>query len=432
MVFRWLAILILVLALGVVYLATLNPDPVAIHLPLLGDFRPTAGLLMIFSFSLGIMAAIFFFAVRDWREYFRKLAEKKKEKLGQAARERLGRARNYLQLGLEDLALNQLRDALEKDSSLAEGHELVGDILSGRGDHYGAASSHSQAYSLDHSNDAYAWKLSRDYLAAGNASLARKIINDALELDEKSVFLLIRNRDLLMDLKDWDGAAAIQTRLSKHREYRAQEGQRQILAGIHFEKGKALLAQNQPEEAVKSLEEAIKLDPQLSLAYVRNGEAQLSLAKEKSALKIWALGYRRTSDPAILARLEEYYLRVNDPSRIINLYLRYIEEKPQDVELRLQFARLLFKLEMLQEAANQIDEIRRLQGEEHPRVAKLSYQLKLKQEDIPGAMSELAFLVEKTLPGSGEQVCTSCARTCPGTQDRCPGCGRWGTLRPAV
>ncbi len=432
MVFRWLAILILILALGILYLATLNPDLVEIHLPLLGDYKPTSGVLMIVTFGLGILAALIFFAVRDWQEYFRKLAEKKKEKLNQASRERLARARNYLQIGLEDMALASLRDALEKNPCLAEAHELMGDLMAGKGDHYGAASSHNQAFSLDRSNDAYAWKLSRDYQAAGNTALAQKIMKDALELNEKSVFLLIRYRDLLMELRDWEGAIAAQTRLAKVREYRGREDHRQVLAGIHFEQGKALLAQNQPEEAVKTLEEAAKLDPQLSLAYVRTGDAHLSLAKEKAALKIWALGYRRTADPVILSRLEDYYLRINDPSRIINLYLRYIEEKPQGIELRLQFANLLFKLEMLQEATNQLEEIRRLGSEDHPRVSFLSYQLKRKMDDIPGAMNELATLVEKCQPGKGEQVCAACQKRWTGTQDRCPGCGRWGTLRPAV
>jgi lipopolysaccharide biosynthesis regulator YciM len=430
MAFRWLAIVILILAVFVLYLATLNAVPVKVALPFLGEFNPTSGLLMILSFAVGIITAILFFAVRDWQDYFRRLAAGKKEKLSLAAREKLTRARNWLRLDMTDLAQGALREAIEKDPGLAEAHEATGDILFGRGDYYGAAASHNQALTLDRDNDALRWKLALDYRCAGNLTMAIQVFKDGLAINDRNVFLLIKYRDFLVDLKDWDGAIAQQARLVKSKEYRAQQDHRSLLAGLHLEKGKHLLSLTQNEEAIKSLEEATKIDPMLAPAWVRTGDAYLAIDKEKNALKFWALGYRKTSDLSILSRLEDYYLRKNDPSRIINLYLRYIDEKPEDVSLRFQFASLLYKLEMLQEAQNQVEEIRRLQGEDNPRVAYLSYHLKEKTDDLAGALNDLKFLVENHLPAIREQVCSACRRTANEPLERCPSCGRWGSFRP--
>jgi lipopolysaccharide biosynthesis regulator YciM len=432
MALRWLAILILLVAAFIGYLASLNPVPVKVVLPFLGQYNPTSGLLMILSFSIGILCTLVFFAVRDWKDYFRKMASRKRDKLSDQAREKLQRSRNYREIGLPDPAVAALRDALEKDPALAEAHDLMGEILAERTDFYGAAASHSQALTLDLSNEAYRWKLAMDYHHAGNPAMADKTLKDGLESGEKSTYLFVRYRDLLMEKRDWDGAIAVQNRLMKSREYKNRDESRQLLAGLHFEKGKLLIAEKQVEEAIRAFEEASKLDPQLSAAYVSIGDGFLSQDKEKSALKIWALGYRRTSDLAILSRLEEYYLQHDDPSRIINLYLRYIEEKPEEAPLRLQFAHLLLKLEMHQEAQNQLEEVRRRLSEENPQVAYLSYQLRQKMDDPKGALGELANLVEHHCPVKDELVCSQCGRRVADALDRCPGCGRWGSLRKTL
>jgi lipopolysaccharide biosynthesis regulator YciM len=431
MVFRWVAIFILMLAVGIVYLATLNAEPVTVVLPLVGDYRPTSGLLMIASFSLGILSAIVFFAFRDWREYFRRMAESKRQRLARQAREEFYRARAFHELGYVQQAGQHLTAALERDNSLAEAHALQADILAAQGDYYAATAGHNQAQILETADDTLVWKLANDYLGAGNVAMALKVIRDRLEAGDRTVYLLTRFRDLQVTLRDWDGAIAAQNKLIRLKEYKSREGWKEMLAGLHFEKGKHLLGESRPDEAAKAMEEAIKLDPSLALAYVTAGEAYRLGGKDKSALKIWALGYRRTGSPAILSTLEEYYLRNNDPSRIINLYLRHIEEKPDDARLRFQFASLLHKLEMHQEAMNQLEEVRRISGEELPQASLLAYRIKEKLEDHQGALAELNALVEGHLENCRSYRCRECGHQTPHSLDRCPQCGRWGTVTAA-
>ncbi len=426
---RWFAILVLLLALFVAYLAVLNPAPVVVKLPFMGTLNPTSGSLMMLSFAAGIIGTLVFFAVRDWQEYFRKLAEEKRRRQVDIARNRIRRARNFQQIGLEEAALGVARDTAARVGEMAEAHEFLGDILMNRGDFYGAATSHSQAMALDSANDTLVWKLAEDYLKAGNGVMAHKVLKDGLVAHEKSPYLLSRYRDLLMIEKDWAGAISLQTRLGRIKEYRASDDYKHTLAGLHLERGKSLMAEGKAEEAAREFEETVKLEPTMGIAYIRTAEAFLALAKDKSALKMLALGYRRTGDAAILSRFEEYYLTHDDPSRIINMYLRHLEEKPQDVDLRIQLATLFLKLEMREEAQTQIEEVRRIKGEDAPRVALLAYRLKMKSGDQAGAMNELAYLAEHHPAAGTAYACSSCGAETDLAGDRCLACGRWGTLR---
>jgi lipopolysaccharide biosynthesis regulator YciM len=426
---RWFAILVLLLALFVAYLAILNPTPVLVKLPFMGALNPTSGSLMMISFAVGIIATLVFFAVRDWQEYFRKLAEEKRRRQTETARNRIRRARTFLQVGLEEAALGVARDTAARVADMSEAHEFLGDILSRRGDYYGAAASHSQAMALDIANDTLIWKLAEDYLKAGNGVMAHKVLKDGLVAHEKSPYLLSRHRDLLMLEKDWTGAIALQNRLGRIKEYRSSDDFKRTMAGLHLEKGKSLLADGKADEAAREFEETVKLEQTMSIAYIRTAEAFLAQSKDKSALKMLALGYRRTGDAAILSRLEEYYLTHDDPSRIINMYLRHLEEKPEDVDLRLQLAALFLKLEMREEAQTQIEEVRRIKGEDSPRVALLAYRLKMKSGDQAGALNELVYLAEHHPAASSIYSCAACETETDQPGDRCLACGRWGTLR---
>lgn len=432
MAVRWFAILVLLLAVVFGYLATLNSVKLDIVLPFIGQYTIASGLLMILSFSFGVLFAIIFFAIRDWKQFFRREARKKKEKLARISRMKMARSKGYIELGMLEQASVNLKEAIDKNPELAEAHNLMGDLAAGKGDHHGAASNHSQAIKLDPADHTLKWKLAVDYMKGGDGPLAAMVLREALDDNDKNPYLLVKYRELLMELGDWDGAISIHNRLAKVKEFKNHEDHRNILAGLHFEKGSALMDEGKNEEAARALEEANKYDQQLSSAYVKTGEAYIAMGRHKAALKVWALGYRRTSDQAILSKLEDYYLKHNDPSRIINLYLRHIEEKPEDALLRFQFASLLFKLEMLQETRNQIEEVRKLQVEDSPQVAYLAYRLKEKMGDTEGALNELTFLAKNFHLKDNKYVCSACRRSLPEQLDRCPGCRRWGSIRKRI
>ncbi len=214
MAVRWLAILILLIAVVIVYVSSLNSIPVKVVLPLFGESNPTTGLLMITAFSVGIVFALVFFAIRDWRDYFRRMTERKREKSSRLAREYLTRARNTWRVGLMDPAMAGVREALEKDPMLPEAHELMGDMLTKKGDYYGAAASYNQSLLLDRENDDLRWKLAGAYRQAGNLAMAGMVFKDGLAASEKSIYLLVRYRDFLVEQKSWDEAISAQRRSS--------------------------------------------------------------------------------------------------------------------------------------------------------------------------------------------------------------------------
>jgi tetratricopeptide (TPR) repeat protein len=205
------------------------------------------------------------------------------------------------------------------------------------------------------------------------------------------------------------------------------EDEKRLHLHLRYEATRLLLAEKKPGEAQPALLQIVREAPDFTPARVSLGDAYRLQGRFEEASRTWQEGYRHSGRGVFLARLEELYMDAEDPSPLLSFYRSTLLDKGDDLMLRLFFGKLCLRLEMVDEAMEQLSivessgadfsELHLLLAEGHRRRERLDesigeYQLAL------GVVNRLAI-------GYG---CDACEDRSPEWFSRCPGCGAWGTV----
>ncbi|MEE8574845.1 MAG: tetratricopeptide repeat protein, partial [Thermodesulfobacteriota bacterium] len=158
------------------------------------------------------------------------------------------------------------------------------------------------------------------------------------------------------------------------------------------------------------------------------GDIHSKQGNSAGAIRTWEKGYEGTRNPVFFLKLEDTYLQLSEPEKILNEYKKAISQNPQDIDLSLLQARLFLRLEMVDEAITELERIRSdveesyyldlLLGEAH---------LRRSNSDKAAALFKKALSHDKEVPPAF--VCNSCAYASGEWLTRCTSCGRWDTYR---
>jgi tetratricopeptide (TPR) repeat protein len=145
-----------------------------------------------------------------------------------------------------------------------------------------------------------------------------------------------------------------------------------------------------------------------------------------SAGKVWGKSFTRFKSIVFILRLEELYLSREDPSTLLRIYQRALKHDPENWVLAFFYAKLCLRLEMLDEALEEINEIS-LRVKEFPAVHRLLAEIYLHKKDFGRAAQEF----ERTFELSGTSYlsffCTTCERESKEWIAYCPQCHQWST-----
>jgi len=142
---------------------------------------------------------------------------------------------------------------------------------------------------------------------------------------------------------------------------------------------------------------------------------------------IWQKALESTWNPIILERLESLYLSTANPKKVLQLYHDYMEKRPEDSLLRFFFSRLLIRLEMIDEALDQLRELE-ISGSPFPELYVLMGQAYHRRGDSNQAIEayEKALDVKKFSPPSYK--CSQCGQEQAEWSGFCETCHSWGTF----
>lgn len=420
-----LSIILLILAIG--YLANINRDVITINLAWRTYEISKIGLILL-SWATGALLVIFIVAIKDTRRYFLNWRASRIQKKELKIQEMYAKGvnallakRNAEAFGYFDKIL--LQDPQHVDSLLRLGNLYHRD----KNNINEAIRLHQKARDLSPTNIEVLFALEADYEEARRLEDALQILNDILNIDETNLSALYKMRDIYQRQGRWEEANMVQIKILKgvsSSEERVSENQR--LVGMRYEFGRSLLEGENLDKAKRVFKGVLRLDKDFIPAYLGLGEVYLREGNIKEASELWEKAYQATSSVIFLLRLEDLYLSLGEPNKIIDLYQKAISSRPNDLILNFFLGKLYYRLEMIDDAFDILTSVD--SGAENlPDLHKLIGNIYLRRGFAEKAAQEfkkaLRFRKKVVVP----YRCSTCEYQSTDWSGRCPRCGKWNT-----
>jgi lipopolysaccharide biosynthesis regulator YciM len=259
---------------------------------------------------------------------------------------------------------------------------------------------------------------------------AIRVLNRAVGLDETNLKALKRLRQIYLDSKRWEEAARIQRSILKFTKGKqAEEEENLFYLGLKYERARDLLSrggEQDLESALKEVKETVRERKTFQPGFVLLGDVYLRMGRWASAGKVWGKSFTRFKSIVFILRLEELYLSREDPSTLLRIYQRALKHDPENWVLAFFYAKLCLRLEMLDEALEEINDIS-LRVKDFPALHRLLAEIYIHKKEFGRAAQEF----EKTFELSGTSYlsffCTTCERESREWIAYCPQCHQWST-----
>jgi lipopolysaccharide assembly protein B len=265
-------------------------------------------------------------------------------------RRRLRQTPHYM-LGLNflvdhhvDQAVDELTQAVSTDTDALEIQMILGNLLRQKGQVARAITLHQsllQRPDLTPIEHAYVLLcLGLDYRHGGFVDRALEAFREVVHLDPLNRYALVNLQRLHEDQQEWSKAAEVRQAIERLDDTEHPEN-RQILAFLRNQIGRAFLQGGAVKEASATFAEAIETDPAAAPAYLNLGDIRATGGDPAGAIAAWEQLTRAVPDRAHLAfaRLQRAYASAGDPNRFVTLCQRLIAQRPQDWRARLALSR---------------------------------------------------------------------------------------------
>lgn len=425
----FMAFLLLLVLTGVFFLHfwTMNPQDLTIHL--FGhDFSYPVAFFIFGCILLGLVLGYgghIYSAVshklKHWRE---DRDDKRAKEVGSIYREGVTR----LLSGDLKKAHALLQKAHDRDPKRVEIHIALANLRQHEGDPQAAISTLLKARDLDRSSLEVLFQLAASYETTDDLDQARETYQEILALDANNRKALRSLRDLAMKRESWEEAVDLQKKVLKVAAGSKRiEDEKQKLAHFRFEVARQSLENGKAEAAVAPLHEIAKETPGFVPARVILGDALVALGRTDEAIKIWQDGYRDLSRSVFLSRLEDYYMELEDPATLLTFYRNAINANQDDMVLRLFFGKFCLRLEMVDEAVEQLYAVES-SGVESSQLHFLLAEAYRRRDRTEDAIEEYKRALGTNKHLRLGYICDSCGETYREWQGRCSACSTWGSL----
>ena len=223
---------------------------------------------------------------------------------------------------------------------------------------------------------------------------------------------------------DPDTAALVQQARDAH-----AAGRRADEAALLHEAGRTELAHGRPAAGLAYFRSALRVDREFLPALVALGDAYDAAGDRREAVRAWERAVETHPALPLLARLEHAYREEGRPSRMIALYREAITRAPDDVALAVALGRVYLELEMLDEAADELEKVE-MRAPEMPLVHAYLGAVFERRGDTTAAFEEYRRALRLGHVFEWPHVCAACGADMAGWRERCDRCHRWNTVNP--
>jgi tetratricopeptide (TPR) repeat protein len=190
-----------------------------------------------------------------------------------------------------------------------------------------------------------------------------RVLNRIIGLDETNLKALKSLREIYLNSQRWEEAIHTQkTILKLAKGKQAEEEESLCYLGLKYEHARDLVnrgGEENLETALKAAKEIVREDKTFQPGFVLLGDIYLRMGRWTSAGKVWGKSFRRFKSIIFILRLEELYLGREDPSTLLRIYQRALSSDPDNWMIAFFYTKLCLRLEMLDEALDEINEIKR-------------------------------------------------------------------------
>ncbi|MCX8117405.1 MAG: tetratricopeptide repeat protein [Desulfobacterota bacterium] len=392
-------------------------------------FQTDLSTLMISSFVLGGLLVFIAILARDAKRALENYRQARRRRKEQAIKEELNKGMEDLLRGHLGKAKAHFIEVLKEDPFQKDLYQRLAEISVRESDDPEALRWLERGQWIDPKNVEILIQQAEIYHRIGRADEAIRALQRAVRLDEANLRAFKRLREIYRERKQWGDAIRTQKsilKLVKGKE--AEEEEFHFYLGLKYEYAEDLLKQGEEglPEALKVAKEIVREERTFEPGFVLLGEIYLRMGKWASAGKVWGKSFRRFRSIIFLLRLEDLYLNREDPGSLLRIYQRALKENPDNWMLAFFYAKLCLRLEMLDEALEEIQAIG-LRQRDFPALHRLLAEIYLHKKDFSRAAQEF----EKTFELSGTSylpfVCKVCHRESPNWVAFCPQCQRWST-----
>jgi lipopolysaccharide biosynthesis regulator YciM len=264
---------------------------------------------------------------------------------------------------------------------------------------------------------------------AGRRDEAAHLYRQALTHNRNEAAALRGLRDLAIEMRRWREALELAERLVAQVPAAERPRESEWVAIIHYELGRAEVEGARPAAAIPHFRSALRADRAFVPAVLALGEAHEATGDRREALRVWERAMEAQPALPVLVRLERAYREEGRPSRMIALYRAAVERAPDDLALAVALGRVYFELEMLDEAADQLEKVE-VRAPDLPAVHAFLAAVFERRGETREAFEEYRRALRLCHAFDWPHRCAACGASAPAWRERCAQCGRWNALRP--
>ena len=421
-------LLIFVVVSFLILVAALNREQLTLNL-YFWKFTGSFWLFLYIFLLAGFLTSVIWLLIRNSRLLLANLREKRRREKEEKTRELYIKAMEQLSQGKPEEAFSTIEKILEEDPKNYQALLAGGDILRLRGKYEEAVNLHLSAKMINPSDPKLLLSLAQDYIGAGKEkqaiSLLKKLLKEKETKWQISAYRELRDiatrKDRIEEARELT-EEIIRLVREEEEERRKEE---EVLLGLDYQLTLLRLDEGKRKEALNSLRKIIKSHPKFIPAYFRL--FKILYQENKGGEEMILDGFRATENPLLLKLAEGYLLSQEDPTYAISLYQKALKEASRDIPVRFYLAKLYYKLEMIDEAmaeANEIDG----RIEYSFDIDLLLAELYLKRGDYREATQRLRNIIERAKLFYDHYRCRLCGKTYEAWQERCDNCLRWNTI----
>lgn len=425
MTFMAVILLFIFFVLFFLYFWGLNPHMVTVfYLPEHTLTYPAAMVVIgcvIIGLILGFGAHLYSTLAHWMKHWSRDRAEKKQREISAIYRE--GAAR--LLSGDLKKARGLLTKALERDPRRIDTLIALANLASQEGNHAEGLNLLRKAEDIDPKSLEVLFKTAAIQEETGKDEEAIASYQKLLSLEKDNRKALRHLRDLYIKHNQWQNALDSQRLVLKAGPGANRvAAEKSLLLYLRYEVARQTILDNSPENAKSELKDILRQEPDFAPAQVSLGDAYVAINRGDDAVRIWQEGYKKLGQGVFLERLEDYFMEREDPSSLLNFFRSLVIEQGNDLMFRLFYGKLCLRLEMVDEAKEQLQAVES-SGVESPQLHLLLAETYRRCHAPERAIQEYqkALGISKRLHLNF--VCEKCQHITQEWNSRCPSCGEW-------
>ena len=427
MTFMAVLLLFIFFVLFFLYFWGLNPHMVTVfYLPEQSLTYPAAMVIIacvILGLALGFGAHIYSTLTHWMKHWSRDRQEKKQREISTIYREGVGR----LLSGDLKKARGLLNKALDKDPKRVDTLIAVASLSSQEGNPAEGLELLRKASEIDPKSMEVLFKTAAIQEETGQDEEAMSTYQELITLEKDNRKALRNLRDLYVKHGRWQDALDVQRQVLKAGPgaNRVAE-EKELLLYLRYEVARQAIEDGSPGDAKSELKDILRQKDDFAPAQVSLGDAYVALGKGDDAVTAWQEGYKKLGKGVFLERLEDYYMGLEDPSSLLNFFRSQSVERGDDLVFRIFYGKLCLRLEMVDEAKEQLQAVES-SGVESSQVHLLLGETYRRCNDADQAINEYqkALGISKRLRLNF--VCENCLHISSEWNSRCPSCGKWNT-----